>query len=150
MPARVTLGILNVLTMTSQASAVNQHLPRVSYIKAIDVWLSMCLLFVVGALLEFPVVNLLRRRATAPAVVAAKRDRFFGFNQVSSIRECIFRSCVKNSHRPLWRRLDRSDRVIQKESGDPNGGNIVFVFRGDGYVTSTSQCTLRSLRANPL
>ena len=26
----------------------------------------------------------------------------------------------------------------------------VFGFRGDGYVTSTSQCTLRSLRANPL
>ena len=27
-------------------------------------------------------------------------------------------------HRPLSRRLDRCDRVIQKESGDPNGGNM--------------------------
>ena len=26
----------------------------------------------------------------------------------------------------------------------------VFVFMGDGYVTCTSQCRLRSLRANPL
>ena len=27
-------------------------------------------------------------------------------------------------YRPLSRRLDRCDRVIQKESGDPNGGNM--------------------------
>ena len=27
-------------------------------------------------------------------------------------------------NRPLSRRLDRCDRVIQKESGDPNGGNM--------------------------
>ena len=29
-----------------------------------------------------------------------------------------------NAYRPLSRRLDRCDRVIQKESGDPNGGNM--------------------------
>ena len=28
------------------------------------------------------------------------------------------------AYRPLSRRLDRCDRVIQKESGDPNGGNM--------------------------
>ena len=27
-------------------------------------------------------------------------------------------------HRPLSRRLDRCDRVIHNESGDPNGGNM--------------------------
>ena len=27
-------------------------------------------------------------------------------------------------HRPLSRRLDRCDRVIQDESGDTNGGNV--------------------------
>ena len=27
-------------------------------------------------------------------------------------------------HRPLSRRLDRCDRVIQDESGDSNGGNV--------------------------
>ena len=32
-PARVTLGILTVLTMTSQSTVINQRLPRVSYIK---------------------------------------------------------------------------------------------------------------------
>ena len=27
-------------------------------------------------------------------------------------------------HRPLSRRLDRCDRIIQDESGDSNGGNV--------------------------
>ena len=31
---------------------------------------------------------------------------------------------AKPHYRPLSRRLDRCDRVIQKESGDPNGGNM--------------------------
>ena len=34
------------------------------------------------------------------------------------------REYALGSHRPLSRRLDRCDRVIQKESGDPNGGNM--------------------------
>ena len=61
-PARVSLGLLTVLTMTTQSTAANQALPRVSYIKAIDVWMSMCLIFVFVALLEFAIVNVISRR----------------------------------------------------------------------------------------
>ena len=32
----------------------------------------------------------------------------------------------------------------------PKRRQYMFVFMGDGYVTCTSQCRLRSLRANPL
>ena len=56
------------------------------------------------------------------------------------------------AYRPLSRRLDRCDRVIQNESRDPNGGNMClfsaatctsqfklrFVFSGDVYVTMQS------------
>ena len=35
-------------------------------------------------------------------------------------------------YRPLSRRLDRCDRVIQKESGDPNGGNMCSVSGATG------------------
>ncbi|XP_064652535.1 glycine receptor subunit beta-like isoform X3 [Lineus longissimus] len=61
-PARVSLGLLTVLTMTTQSSGARQGLPRVSYIKAIDVWMSMCLVFVFTSLLEFAVVNVFSRK----------------------------------------------------------------------------------------
>lgn len=61
-PARVSLGVTCVLTMTTQSSGVRQTLPPVSYVKAIDVWMLVCLLFVFGALLEFAYVNVTIRK----------------------------------------------------------------------------------------
>ena len=39
---------------------------------------------------------------------------------------------IFKKYRPLSRRLDRCDRVIQKESGDPNGGNMCSFSRATG------------------
>ena len=61
-PARVSLGVTCVLTMTTQSSGIRQTLPPVSYAKAIDVWMFVCLLFVFAALLEFAYVNVVGRR----------------------------------------------------------------------------------------
>lgn len=60
-PARISLGLLTVLTMTTQSSGAKASLPRVSYVKAIDIWMSTCLLFVFAALIEFAYVNVLAR-----------------------------------------------------------------------------------------
>ncbi|KAL4230687.1 Glycine receptor subunit alpha-3 [Mactra antiquata] len=63
-PARVSLGVTCVLTMTTQSAGIRQTLPPVSYVKAIDIWMCVCLLFVFAALLEFAYVNVLMRRPT--------------------------------------------------------------------------------------
>jgi len=60
-PARVSLGLLTVLTTTTMSGAARESLPRVSYIKAIDVWMIMCLVFVFASLIEYAVVNVAAR-----------------------------------------------------------------------------------------
>lgn len=75
-PARVTLGVTSLLTLgTSAGIAIaivsliflsiaatqntqsQQSLPPVSYVKAVDVWMSSCSVFVFLSLMEFAVVN---------------------------------------------------------------------------------------------
>ena len=51
---------------------------------------------------------------------------------------------VQARYRPLSRRLDRCDRMIQNESRGPNGGNMCLF----SAATCTSQCKFRSLRTN--
>merc|ERR1719509_421457 len=55
--ARVALGITTVLTMTTISTGVRSSLPRISYVKAIDIYLVMCFVFVFAALLEYAAVN---------------------------------------------------------------------------------------------
>ena len=50
-------GITTVLTMTTISTGVRSSLPRISYVKAIDVYLVMCFVFVFAALLEYAAVN---------------------------------------------------------------------------------------------
>lgn len=56
-PARVTLGVTTVLTMTSLTSSTNSQLPKISYMKSIDIYLSFCFIMVfaslIGELLHF-------------------------------------------------------------------------------------------------
>ncbi|CAN0418618.1 unnamed protein product [Lampetra planeri] len=55
-PARVGLGITTVLTMTTQSMGSRSSMPKLSYINAMDVWMTSCLIFVFAALFEFVLV----------------------------------------------------------------------------------------------
>ena len=50
---RVALGFTMILTVTTLMSSANNSLPKVSYVKAIDIYLAICFAFVFLVLLEF-------------------------------------------------------------------------------------------------
>ncbi|XP_048834046.1 gamma-aminobutyric acid receptor subunit beta-3-like isoform X2 [Brienomyrus brachyistius] len=55
--ARVALGITTVLTMTTINTHLRETLPKIPYVKAIDLYLMGCFVFVFLALLEYAFVN---------------------------------------------------------------------------------------------
>ena len=77
--ARVYIGLVTILTLTLESVGAQSQLPRVSYIKAIDVWNSTCLIFAFASLIEFAIVNVWSRRddrrSKAFAALASLRRR---------------------------------------------------------------------------
>ncbi|XP_029297869.1 glycine receptor, beta b isoform X2 [Cottoperca gobio] len=74
--ARVPLGILSVLSLSSECTSLASELPKVSYVKAIDIWLIACLLFGFASLVEYAVVQVMlnspKRIEAEKAKIAAK------------------------------------------------------------------------------
>uniref|UniRef100_A0A8C8K692 Gamma-aminobutyric acid receptor subunit beta-2 n=1 Tax=Oncorhynchus tshawytscha TaxID=74940 RepID=A0A8C8K692_ONCTS len=76
--ARVALGITTVLTMTTINTHLRETLPKIPYVKAIDMYLMGCFVFVFLALLEYALVNYIffgrgpqrQKRAAEKAAVA--------------------------------------------------------------------------------
>ncbi|XP_011299417.1 gamma-aminobutyric acid receptor subunit beta isoform X2 [Fopius arisanus] len=61
-PARVALGVTTVLTMTTLMSSTNAALPKISYVKSIDVYLGTCFVMVFASLLEYATVGYIAKR----------------------------------------------------------------------------------------
>ncbi|EFX70143.1 hypothetical protein DAPPUDRAFT_300576 [Daphnia pulex] len=88
-PARATLGVTSLLTLSTQSTQSQRSLPPVSYVKAIDVWMSSCTVFVFMSLMEFAVVNsFMGPVATKPMKGYSEEDltihRPSGYNGTSS------------------------------------------------------------------
>lgn len=65
-PARVTLGVTSLLTLSTQHAKSQASLPPVSYLKAVDAFMSVCTIFVFMALMEYCLVNIVLGDCTIP------------------------------------------------------------------------------------
>ncbi|CAI4225552.1 unnamed protein product [Auanema sp. JU1783] len=60
-PARTMIGVNALLAMTFQFGSIIRNLPRVSYVKAIDVWMLSGISFVFASLIELATIGYLTR-----------------------------------------------------------------------------------------
>ncbi|EMP25071.1 Gamma-aminobutyric acid receptor subunit beta-1, partial [Chelonia mydas] len=111
--ARVALGITTVLTMTTISTHLRETLPKIPYVKAIDIYLMGCFVFVFLALLEYAFVNYIffgkgPHRQKKAAEKATDEEGKPEMNKVQVLEEnqtlntIAFKSCtvVTNVHSP--------------------------------------------------
>lgn len=60
-PARISLGTITILAMGSFLIGEQDGFPSVSYIRAIDIYLITCFLFVFGCMVEYAFVHYAKR-----------------------------------------------------------------------------------------
>ncbi|XP_012546834.1 gamma-aminobutyric acid receptor subunit beta-like isoform X7 [Bombyx mandarina] len=75
-PARVQLGVTTVLTMTTLMSSTNAALPKISYVKSIDVYLGTCFVMVFTSLLEYATVGYMSKR------IQMRKQRFITIQKI--------------------------------------------------------------------
>uniref|UniRef100_A0A7E4VX73 Gamma-aminobutyric acid receptor subunit beta n=1 Tax=Panagrellus redivivus TaxID=6233 RepID=A0A7E4VX73_PANRE len=61
-PARVGLGVTTVLTITTLMTSTNNAMPKVSYVKALDVFLNFCFVMVFSSLIEYAIVSYMNKK----------------------------------------------------------------------------------------
>uniref|UniRef100_A0A8C2HYS6 Gamma-aminobutyric acid type A receptor gamma3 subunit n=1 Tax=Cyprinus carpio TaxID=7962 RepID=A0A8C2HYS6_CYPCA len=66
-------GITTVLTMTTLSTVARTSLPRVSYVTAMDLFVTVCFLFVFAALMEYATLNYYSYSARRPTCNKTKR-----------------------------------------------------------------------------
>ncbi|XP_013189389.1 gamma-aminobutyric acid receptor subunit beta-like [Amyelois transitella] len=77
-PARVSLGVTTVLTMTTLMSSTNAALPKISYVKSIDVYLGTCFVMVFASLLEYATVGYMAKR------IQMRKQRFTAVQKIAA------------------------------------------------------------------
>ncbi|KFP07570.1 Glycine receptor subunit alpha-3, partial [Calypte anna] len=143
-PARVALGITTVLTMTTQSSGSRASLPKVSYVKAIDIWMAVCLLFVFSALLEYAAVNFVSRQHKELLRFRRKRKK----NKVKVIDDDARESQFSFTAYGMGPCLQAKDGVPQKGQNNlvqaspksPDEMRKVFIDRAKKIDTISRAC----------
>ncbi|KAK3523646.1 hypothetical protein QTP70_006308 [Hemibagrus guttatus] len=144
-PARTSLGITTVLTMTTLSTIARKSLPKVSYVTAMDLFVSVCFIFVFAALIEYgtlhyfvsnrkpsknkdkkkknpqnPTVDIRPRSATAiqmnNATHMQERDEEFGYECLDG-KDCTsFFCCFEDCRSGAWRHGRLHIRIAKIDS----------------------------------
>ncbi|EGW13467.1 Gamma-aminobutyric acid receptor subunit gamma-3 [Cricetulus griseus] len=123
-------GITTVLTMTTLSTIARKSLPRVSYVTAMDLFVTVCFLFVFAALMEYATLNyysscrkpairkkktsnysLLDMRPPPPVMITLNNSMYWQEFEDTCVYECLdgkdcqsFFCCYEECKSGSWRR----------------------------------------------
>ncbi|XP_044305784.1 gamma-aminobutyric acid receptor subunit beta-3 [Varanus komodoensis] len=136
--ARVALGITTVLTMTTINTHLRETLPKIPYVKAIDMYLMGCFVFVFLALLEYAFVNYIffgkgpqRQKKLAEKTAKASNDRSkFESNRVDMHGNILLTSLEIHN--------EVASNEVTTSVTDPQNSTISFDSSGVQYRKQSS------------
>ncbi|CAI4232127.1 unnamed protein product [Auanema sp. JU1783] len=116
-PARVALGVTTVLTMTTLMTTTNSSMPKVSYVKSIDIFLGVCFMMVFCTLLEYAAVGYISKRMKL--VESRKNSRAPLLGNSSDDEEANLgrssQSFFNIGYRPFYSSTDQSSHLFLPE-----------------------------------
>lgn len=113
-PARIGLGVTTVLTMTTLMTTTNAAMPKVSYVKSIDIFLGVSFLMVFASLVEYAAVGYITKRHKL--IVNRKQSRALSIVPPQSPQSPHQRSVsvpayYNTAYRPFYSSTDRSSNL---------------------------------------
>lgn len=89
---RAMLGSTSMLSFITLSSAQNKILPKVSYVKASEIWSMGCTAFIFGSLVEFAFVNTIWRRRKHVELKKVKTIKLINGNFMKQFRNYKYKS----------------------------------------------------------
>ncbi|XP_026355742.2 gamma-aminobutyric acid receptor subunit rho-3 [Ursus arctos] len=125
-PARVSLGITVVLTMSTILSGMSASMPQVSYIKAVDVYLWVSSLFVLLSVIEYAAVNYLTTAEEREQFNKTGKSfcRLAGMYNIGRVQAMAFDGCYHDSKTEMdqtsFSLHSEEDSVRERSTGSPS------------------------------
>jgi len=115
-PARISLGVTTVLTMATQLTGAARNAPKVSYPKAIDVWLATCMVFVFASQLEYAMVHVIDRSCKEKQLRIAKHVEHITTMEIKEnlVQDPPYKCCQLRSspNQHTSERIDHLSRIM--------------------------------------
>uniref|UniRef100_A0A1I7V6F3 Uncharacterized protein n=1 Tax=Loa loa TaxID=7209 RepID=A0A1I7V6F3_LOALO len=124
-PARTMLGVNSLLALTFHFGNIMRNLPRVSYVKAFDVWMLSCLSFVFCSLLELAIIGAINARSETNAVKKPlkKRSRSSSVHGSRKYSPIIYHKVIDNNL--STRSISPDDPWMMTKIFMPSEGSVI-------------------------
>uniref|UniRef100_A0A3Q3FX20 Glycine receptor, beta a n=1 Tax=Labrus bergylta TaxID=56723 RepID=A0A3Q3FX20_9LABR len=123
-------GILSVLSLSSESMLLASELPKVSYVKAIDIWLIACLLYGFSSLVEYAVVQVM---LNSPRLIEEEKAKMAAKEKA-----------LKEKEEGKKTTNNKSNNTVNGTGGTPIHVNTLQVVETRCKKVCTSKSDLRS------